>query len=233
MSAITNILDLAQNTYYTINGAENDDTGDDLTTFENNFIRGFNLWLDEYENEAYWNKVRVNDHELATIGDTTTYSFDLSGEYRSPVFSPNKYLKFINDGIVVARFKLVDPNQRTVDDDIYHADRATFVEDSKIVLSRAPTAEEVGSTIVLDVVQFFPKLTRTDDTALSLIYSKNIAVLGIAKNNTLADVTKVSLSPSFAQKYANELSKAVAANNASNEIDDMRGDDYSNIGGIW
>lgn len=233
MASIDNITNLAQDTYFTINGAENDDTGTDLTTFQNNFIRGFNLWLDEYETEAYWNRVRENDYVLGTISDTTTYSFDLPEEYRTPVFSPDKYLKFVNDGIVIAKFKLVDPNQRVVDDDIYHPDRATFVDESKIVLSRAPKDTEVGCTMVLDVVKYFPKLTRTDDTALGLIYNKNLAVLGVAKNNTLADVTKVSLSPSFAQKYANELGKALQANNASNEIDDMRGDDYSHIGGIW
>lgn len=233
MAAIDNITELAQDTYYTINGAENDDVGEDLETFQNNFIRAFNLWLDEYETEAYWNRVRENDYELATISDTTTYSFDLPDDYRTPIFDENKYLKFVSDGIIIARFKLVDPNQRQVDDDVYRPDRATFVDESKIVLSRAPTAEEVGATIVLDVVKRFPKLTRTDDTALEYIYSKQLAVLGVAKNDTLSDVTKVSLSPSFAQKYSNELNKALNANNASNEIDDMRGEDFSNIGGIW
>lgn len=233
MAAIDNIRDLAQSTYFTINGAENDDTGDDLTTFENNFIRAFNLWLDEYETETYWNKVRVNDFVLGTINNLTTYSFTLSDDYRTPVFSPDQYVKLVNDGIVISKFKLVDPNQRVVDDDIYHPDRATFVGENKIVLSRVPKEAELGASIVLDVVKFFPRLTRKDDTSLDLIYSKNLAVLGIAKNNTLADVTKVSLSPSFAQKYANELAKAVLANNASNEIDDMRGEDYSHIGGIW
>lgn len=233
MAAIDNIRELAQDTYYTINGAENDDTGDDLVTFENNFIRGFNLWLDEYETEAYWNSVRTDDYVLGTVANTTQYSFDLSDEFRTPIFSQDKYVKFINDGIVIASFKLVDPNQRTVDDDIFHPDRATFVGESTIVLSRAPTDAEVGSEIVLDVCGFFPKLTRTDDSAIALLYNKNLAVLGVAKNNTLGDVTKVSLSPSFAQKYANELSKAKMANDASNEIDEMRGDDYSSIGGIW
>lgn len=232
MSAITNIRDLAQDTYYTINGAENDDTDDDLTTFENNFIRGFNLWLDEYENEAYWNIVRVNDLVLGTIANTTTYSFTLPDEYRTPVIDMDKELKFITDGIVIARFKLVDPNQRQVDDDYLRPDRATFVG-RNIVLSRVPTEEEVGASMVLDVVEFFPKLTRTDDSALDLIYNKNLAVLGVAKNNTLSDVTKVTLSPSFAQKYNNELNKALAINNATNEVDNMRGENYSNIGGIW
>ena len=38
MAAIDNIRKLAQKTYYSINGAQNDDTDDDLTTFENDFI---------------------------------------------------------------------------------------------------------------------------------------------------------------------------------------------------
>ncbi len=232
MAAIDTIRSLAQDTYFTINGAENDDTGTDLTTFEDNFIRGFNLWLDEYETETYWNQVREDDVVLATISNETTYSFELPDDYRTPVIDMDKELKFVSDGIVIARFKLVDPNQRQVDDEVLRPDRATFVG-RNIVLSRAPRAEEVGADIVLDVVQYFPRLTRTDDSAISLIYNKNLAVLGVAKNNTLADVTKVSLSPSFAQKYSNELNKAVAINNATNEVDSMRGENYSNIGGIW
>lgn len=232
MAAIDRIRNLAQKTYYTINGATNDDTGADLVEFENNFIMGFNLWKDEYEAETYWNSVRVNDFVLTTISNTTTFSFVLPDEYRTPVIDENKYLKFVSDGIVIAKFKLVDPNQRQVDDELDRPDRATFVG-RNIVLSRAPRAEEVGATIVLDVVNYIPDLTRTDDTALLLIYSPNLAVLGVAKNNTLADVTKVSLSPSFAQKYSNELNKAVAINNSTNEVDSMRGEDYSGIGGIW
>lgn len=232
MAAIDNILKLAQKTYYTINGAQNDDTGADLLTFENDFILGFNLWKEEYEAEAYWNKVRVDDLVLATIGNTIKYSWELPDDYRTPVIQQDKYVKFINDGTVIARFKLVDPNQRQVDTDLERPDRATFV-DRNIVLSRAPRATEVGSKIVLDVVEYIPDLTRTDDSALDLIASSQLAVLGVAKNQTLADVTKVSLSPSFSQKYVNELNKAIAINNQSNEIDEMQRDDYSNIGGTW
>jgi hypothetical protein len=232
MSALDNIRDLAQNTYYSINGAENDDTGTDLVEFENNFIRGFNLWLDEYETETYWNSVRVTDYTLATISDTTTYSFELPEEYRTPVIDQDKYLKFVNDGIVIAKFKMVDPSQRVVDDELDRPDRAAFVG-RNIVLSRAPTTAEVGSTIILDVVEYFPKLTRTDDTAISLVYSKQLAVLGVAKNSTLSDLTKTSVSPSFAQKYGDELKKAIAINTATAEIDTMRTDNYGFIGGIW
>jgi hypothetical protein len=233
MAAIDNITKLAQKSYYTINGAQNDDTGDDLTEFQDNFILGFNLWKEEWETEAYWNSLRVNDLVLATIANTTTFSWELPDDYRTPVIDENKYLKFIlPDGTIIAKFKMVDPNQRQVDDDYNRPDRATFVG-RNVVLSRAPRAEEVTATVVLDVVNFMPDLTRTDDTALDLLPSSQLAVLGVAKNNTLSDLTKVSLSPSFAQKYSNELNKALNINNASNETDDMRGDNYGNIGGIW
>lgn len=232
MAAIDNIRALAQKTYYSINGAQNDDTDDDLTTFENDFILAFNLWRDEYETETYWNSVRVNDYVLATITNTTTYSFALSDTYRTPVIQQDKYVKFISDGIIIAKFKLVDPNQRQVDGDIERPDRATFVG-RNIVLSRVPTDAEVGAEIVLDVVEFIPDLTRSDDSALDLIFNSQVAVLGIAKNNTLADVTKVSLSPSFAQKYSNELNKAIATNNQTTDIDMMQSENYGNIGGIW
>lgn len=231
MAAIDDIRDLAQDVYFTINGAENDDTGEDLELFENNFIRSFNLWLDEYETEAYWNNVRVNDYVMGVVANTTAFSYSLSDIYRTPVIDENKEVKFIQDGTVISRFKLVNPSQRQVDDDYSRPNRASFVG-RNIVLSRTPTAEEVGSDIVLDVVQYFPKLTRNDSEAISLIYNKTLAVLGNAKNNTLADVTKVSLSPSFAQKYANELQKAIRANNDSNAIDELRRDDFSYIGGI-
>lgn len=233
MAAIDNIQDLAQSTYYTVNGVENDDEGDDLTQFQNDFIRGFNLWKDEFETEAYWVKLRVNDYTLATISDTTTKSFTLPDDYRSPVINQNRYLKFLTgDGTVIAKFKMVDPNQVVVDDAWLHPDRATFIG-RNIVLSRPPKDIEVGATIVLDVVEWMPPLSRNDDSAIDLLPNKQLAVLGVAKNTSLANVVKVSLSQSFTQKYQNELSKAIAENNLTTELDEMQRDDYGYISGIW
>lgn len=241
MAAIDNITQYAQDLYFSVNGAENDDTGSDLTTFQNNYIRGFNLWLDEYETEAYWNVARVNDYVLATIGDITTFSFNLPATYRSPIFEQNKYVKFVlADGTVITKFKLVNPNQRQDDEDIDRPNRATFLPTGsvgtgggKIILSRPPNTTELGASIVLDVVKMFPRLTSSDDTVLSWIYSKQIATLGMAKNITLSDVTKANLSPSFSQRYTNELNKALNVNMSSNEVNDMEMDDFSGIGGIW
>lgn len=75
MAAIDDIRELAQDVYFTINGAENDDTGEDLEAFENNFIRSFNLWGEEYETEAYWNALRVDDYTLGEVLNTTDLHF--------------------------------------------------------------------------------------------------------------------------------------------------------------
>lgn len=239
MAVIDDINELAQDVYYSINGAENDDTGSDLTDFQNGFIRAFNLWVREYETEAYWKVARVTNLVLATIADTTTYSFELPAIYRTPIFDQNKELKIaLNDGTVISRFSLVDPDQRNVDTEALRPDRATFLEGGRngggtIILSRAPRAEEVGAKIVLDVVKRFPKLTNVDSTVLDWIYNDQIAVLGISKNQTLSDVTKVALSPSFTQRYSNELNKALNINNVSTEVDQMVVDDFSGIGGIF
>lgn len=86
--------------------------------------------------------------------------------------------------------------------------------------------------MILDVVKKFPKLTRDDATVLNWPYNATIRKLGIAKNMTLADVTKVTLSPSFTQQYTNELNKAVNINNATNEIDEMQYEGYNSNFGI-
>lgn len=236
MAAIDDITNLAQDVYLTINGSLNDDTDDDLETFQNEFIRQFNLWLDEYETEAYWNKLRVNDYQLATVSDVTTYVFPLGDDYRTPVFNQDKYLKVISsDGNTrLSRYKLVDPNQRENDDlyNAYWADRATFVN-GNIVLSRPPRDTDLGSSLVLDVVMYHPRLARNDSTGIDYLPSKQLAVLGIAKNMTLSNVTKVALSPSFAQKYNDELKKQLAINNASNEAYEAEFSNFGYITGSW
>lgn len=233
MAAIDDIRDAAQNVYFTINDVENDDEGDDLIIFENEFIRAFNLFKTEYETEAYWNNLRENDFVLATINNTTTYSFELPEEYRTPVINQDKYVKFVlDDGTIISKFKLVDPNQRQVDDDYLRRDRAAFVG-RNIVLSRPPREEELTAKIVLDVVKWIPNITRNDSSSLELIVTPQIYTLGIAKNKTLGNVVKGTLSSPFAQKYNNELQKHIAVNNASNDVDDMQREDYGFIGGIW
>lgn len=235
MSAIDNITKLGQKLYFTVNGSTSSATGESLTKFQNNLIMAFNLYLDELDTEAYWNNLRVNNYELATISNTADYSFELPEEYRAPVVNQYKYVKVISsDGTRLASFKLVDPSQVSDDDptSAISTERATFVG-RNIVLSRAPHDTEVGSTLILDVVKYHPRLTTTDDEGISLLPSEQLGVLGMAKNTTLSNVTKVALTPAFTQKYKDELNKQVAINNATNENYDAQYDNYGYVTGLW
>lgn len=233
MAAIDNITELAQDVYYSTNGNEDTSTGQQLTNFQNNFIRSANLFLDELDTEAYWNTLRINDYVLTTINNTDDYSFDLPNDYRSPVFNEYKEVKFVKDGAIIARFKLVDASQVNEDTTYeFNPDRASFVG-RKIVLSRKPREHELTSEVVLDVVKYFPKFTRDNDEVISLLPSRQLLVLGVAKNNTLATITKRALSPTFTQKYADELRKQVQENNKTNEVYDMQGTSFADIRGIW
>ncbi len=83
------------------------------------------------------------------------------------------------------------------------------------------------------MVEFLPALTRTDDSALDLLPNKQLAALGVAKTTTRSNLVKANLSPSFVQEYNDELRKAIAENNLTNELNDIQREDYSYIGGIW
>lgn len=233
MAAIDDITNLAQDVYYSINGNEFAAAPEQLVKLQNNFIRAANLFLDELDSEAYWSKLRDNDYELHTIVNTSDYSFELPDEYRSPVFNEYKEVKFVKDGIIIARFKLVDNSQ--VHNDTTYEDnhnRASFLG-RNIILSRPPKEEELTAKIVLDVVRYFPKFTREDSDVIPLLPTKQLLVLGVAKNQTLASITKRALAPTFTQKYGDELEKQVRENNKTNEVYDMQGTGYADIGGIW
>lgn len=233
MAAIDDITNFAQDVNVAITGSESNVTGDDLTRFLNTSIRFFNLWLDEYETETYWNKLREDDFNLATIANTTDYIFPLDNDYRTPIFNQDKYLKFVNDGVVISQFQLVDPNQRINDDNRYlHPDRATFVG-RNIVLSRPPKDTEIGANIVLDVVKYHPRLTITNADGLDLLPARQLGVLGVAKNMTLSKIIKVSLTPTFTEKYNSLLGRLVNENNKTNALYDMQGSEFGYIDGIW
>lgn len=231
MSALDDITSLAQDTYRTINGNNSNATNANLTAFQNNFIADHSLWLDEFEHETDWNAVRTNDYVLATIGNTSTFVFPLPDDYRKPVFTPDKELKFVNDGSIIARFDLVAPDQINSDMDPYTKNKATFIG-RNIVLSRPATDSEVGSQIQLDVVGYFPRLSTRDSSVISMI-PRQLQVLGVAKNSSLSSIVKGGLSPSFSQKYADLLNAAISENAASTVSDWLPLGDFSSINGVW
>lgn len=187
--------------------------------------------LDELELEADWQWVRENDKSVGIIS-SATQTFDLPDDARKLVVSEYRPLAILQDGAIVSLWDVVDPNQGIRRDRATRDKRVTVVN-NQIVFSQPLDTTEIGGTIIADVINSIPRLADNNTEALDLVKPISLLKLGAAKNATLPDIVQGGLSPSFVQKYADLLAKAVGENNASAEADEVERDDYSGIGGVW
>lgn len=225
------ILALAQSIYLARNNRYNDVEGEELNEFIKESLDWINQFIEELELEADWNYVRENNSTLGTVTSKNT-SFLLPDEVRTLVVSPYRDVTVSQDGSVVSRFRLVSPNQIADPNNLGSEDRATVVGRT-LIFSRSFTDAELGGTVKADVINFIPRLSRTDISMLDLVSPRQLIVLGVAKNASLPDIVQGGISPSLAQKYSDLLQKAVLENNLTSEPDDLLTDDMSFIRGVW
>lgn len=196
-------------------------------------IRWTNTFLDEFEKETDWNFVRDNDKQIGII-TVAAQIFNLPVDVRKLVVDEDRPLILTSaDGTIITRFEVVEPNQITRRDSSLTPDRVTMVK-GKLVFSRPFKTHEIGAKVVTDTVDKIPRLA-TDDATLfeTMVDHYQLLVLGVAKNATLPDIVQGGLSPSFVQKYGDELLKAIAENNASSVADQVVTEDMGSIGGIY
>lgn len=190
-----------------------------------------NQFLDELEEEADWQYVRENDKEIGTIASATD-TFNLPEDARKLAVDENRPLVIMQDGSIVSEWDVVDPKNITERSSSVNQKRVTFVN-NKIVFSRALNDQEIGGTVVADVINSIPRLAEDDVDILELVKPKQLLILGVAKNATLPDIVGGGLSPSFAQKYSDLLDKAKMENDAAAVAVTAIRDDYSHIGGVY
>ena len=234
------IADFVQDLYLTRYNRELDSTAvgdEDYLIERNKTIRWANMFADELEQETdtsgqpiNWNFLRDDNLELGEITEAGQL-FTLPAEVLRLVFDENRPLTLEYDGTVVARFDVVDPNQITRRTDATE-DRVTVVG-GNLAFSRPFTEEEIGATVVADVINKIPRLTASSAEMLTTVKPYQLLILGVAKNATLPDIVQGGLSPSFAQKYADLLEQVKLNNDVSSTADGYNADDYGYIGGIW
>jgi len=231
------IIELGQSIYRAKNNRKNDiAAGTETDDFVADTIDWVNQFIQELEMEADWNYVRTNDYTVGTVTDITAQSYDLPATVQRLVVSPYRDLKIMQDGAIVATFRVVNPNQISDPTNPDTADRCTVLgprNARKLVLSRPLTEAELNGTLVADVVSFMPELSLANVTLLDIVEPPQLLVLGCAKNSTLPDIVQGGISPALAQKYADLLAKAVAANNATSDAYDIPREDFGYIRGIW
>lgn len=231
-SNIERITKIAQSIYLAKNNRRNEVVGAELTNFLDETIDWVNQFLPELELEADWIFSRVNRYTLGTIRAAGTTTFTLPDEVRKLVVSPYRDLTISQDGAVIATFKVVNPDQIANPDNPEVADRATVIGRS-VVFSRPFTAEEVGGVVTADVIKYLPELALNNVEVLDTVKPLQLVVLGVCKNSTLPDIVQGVISNSFAQKYADLLSKAILENNATAEAYDNQSENFGFIGGVW
>lgn len=196
-------------------------------------IRYTNMFLDELESEADWQELRENDEDLATIAGASQV-IPLPADVDRLVKNAERPLVLMTGDSIIARFEVVDPNQITRRAGEYSEDRVAVVG-RNLVFSRQFTDNEIGAHVHADTQHYFTRLSSSPVNVdlFDEVPSYQLLVLGVAKNATLPDIVQGGLSPSFVQKYGDELQKAIAINDASSDSDTVIRDDYSSISGIY
>lgn len=219
----------------TLDSTETSDT--DYVAERDKVIRWANMFIDELEQETdfggmpmNWNFMRENNVDLGTIA-AVDQIFALPAGVLRLVIDEDRPLVLMYDNAIIARFDVVDANQITRRTDIV-GDRVSVVGTS-LVFSRPFKTEEIGATVVADVLNSVPRLTATDSGLIETVKPYQLLLLGCAKNATLPDIVQGGLSPSFSQRYVDLLDQSKIQNNASSTADTYQTDDYGSIGGIY
>lgn len=235
------LQEFTQQVYLTLNGQRIEDITDEegveavATT-----ILWCNLLLDELEKEkdpdgtpTNWSFLRENDKEIGTIVGVDD-TFDLPAGALRLVADEDRPLVIMQDGSIVSTWDVVDPNQITQRNNYVapRQQRVTYVN-QKIVFSRPLNNTEIGGTVVADILNKFTRLADDDTTLFDLPISRQLLVLGTAKNAVLPDIVQGGLTPSFVQKYGDLLDGEKAANMQSSTPDEAVTDNLSGIGGVY
>ncbi len=236
-AAITNF---AQLVYLQTHGITNDVTGSDLDDFLSQTILWTNSFASELELKADWKYLRTNNNQIGTVtADNTQYVLDSS--IRKPIYHPQRMLTIQQDGVIVSKYTLVDPDQIQSDPRQYAFGSPTdyngpdyaMVDNGVLTLSRIAKDFEVGGTIVADTIQWIPQLSLTDDTLLTTVTPPKLLVLGVSKDQLPPDLVRGGLADLIETRYNNLLADAIKDNGGSSLDDESMPDDLSFIGGVY
>lgn len=240
MAYNTILTNYAQSIYLEIKNRYFDDiAGEDGQTFISYIIDWTNQYLDELENisDIYnkpvdWKFLRQYGYELgtATLGQSILSDFDST--VLELIAEPGRYV-LVSDAtnVPVSQWQVVSPGQLINGRFQDNIDRVAMVGNN-LIFSRVFNTVEDGLTITGDATISIPRLSETNQKALSIVKPKQLLILGVGKNATLPDIIQGVLSPSYVQKYNDLLQSAIIKNNASSQSDTVDRDRFGYIGGV-
>jgi hypothetical protein len=234
------VTTLAQAIYLQTHGIENDVTGTDLASFLAETVTWTNFWASEFELAADWKFLRTNNNQLGVI-TVNNSQYTLAPTIRKPIYHPQRMLTIQQDGVVVSKWTLVDPDQIQSDPRFtlnstpadYIGPDYAMVDQGVLTLSRLPKDYEVGGIIVADTIAWIPQLTLTDSTLLTTITPPKLVVLGVSKDQLPPDLVRGGLADLIETRYTKLLADAIQDNGGTSMDDESMPDDLSFIGGNY
>lgn len=189
-----------------------------------------NNFLDDFELEADWNFVRDPVKEIGTI-TSALQTFPLPATTRKLTVEEGVQLVITQDGSVISHWDVVDPKGIKPLNNTGYDDRVTFVG-RKLVFSRSFNENEIGGTIIADVIDYIPRVSTEDTTAFDIVKPYKLMILGVAKDATLPDTVQSGISPALTQRYTDLIDRAKLENLASSTPGTYTAEDLSYLGGI-
>jgi hypothetical protein len=225
--------------YLQTHGIDNDVTGSDLTAFLADTIVWTNFFASDLELAADWKYLRTNNNTLGTVSATNLYS--LNPTIRKPIYHPQRMLTIQQDGVVVSKWTIVDPDQIQSDPRYTLVNSATgypgpdycMVDNGVLTLSRQPKDYEIGGTLVADTIAWIPQLTMTDSTLLQTVTPPKLLILGVAKDQLPPDLVRGGLASLIETRFDKLLASAISDNGGTSMDDESMPDDLSDIGGVY
>lgn len=245
MSPLAQLQAFAQSVYLLIKNRYYDDlTSADGVIFMAQIADFINQFIDELETETDptgepldWSWVRQPNYTLGTAvtGDA---SVSIPTAVNNLITQPGRYVQVLQDGTAVSNWAVVSPNEISNKTDRITEDMVASIG-GNLIFSRVFKDTENNGTIVGDVTTFIPKVVYNSTTnvatnvkALTVIKPLQLLKLGVAKNASLPDIVQGKLSPSYAQKYNDLLTGAIARNMTSSQSDEVGRDDFSYVAGV-
>lgn len=239
----------AQSVYLTIKNRYFDDiAGEDGQIFITQVADWVNMFIDELEstpgpdgNIVDWWFTRSNGATLGTAqAGSTTISTPSTVDHL--ITDEGRYVQIIDaTGKILSNWSVVHP--RDINNSGKHQEDLCAVVGDQIVFSRPFTAAEDGLTVTGDVITKLPRIAFTTDAngvvtatnvkLLSIVRPKQLLVLGVAKNATLPDIVQGKLSPSFATKFDNLMTGAIARSTASSQAAQAARQNFSGVRGVY
>lgn len=240
----------AQSIYLTIKNRYFDDiSGEDGQVYIAQVVDWCNMFVDELENTVGpdgqlvdWWFARSNDYSLGTVASGNSISLPSAVDHL--ITDEGRYVQILQDGTAVSSFAVVHPKDIKNKPGVYQEDKCAVVG-TDIVFSRAFRDTEIGGTVTGDVITKLPRLTisvgsdsnqtvsATNIKLLTTVRPKQLLILGVAKNATLPDIVQGKLSPSYATKFDNLMTGAIARSIASSQAADAARDNYSGVRGVY